>query len=42
MDIGAPLLGMHSIRETTGLIDLYYYIELMKGFLKENIQVQKY
>ena len=25
VDIGAPMLGMHSIRETCGVIDLMYY-----------------
>lgn len=25
VDIGAPMLGMHSIRETCGVIDLFHY-----------------
>lgn len=25
VDIGAPMLGMHSIRETCGVVDLIYY-----------------
>jgi len=28
VDIGAPMLGMHSIRETCGVIDLVYYRRL--------------
>ena len=28
VDIGAPMLGMHSIRETCGVIDLLYYKRL--------------
>lgn len=31
-DIGAPMLGMHSIRETCGVIDLVYYRRLFNGF----------
>jgi aspartyl aminopeptidase len=31
-DIGAPMLGMHSIRETCGVIDLVYYRRLFSGF----------
>lgn len=31
-DIGAPQWGMHSIRETCGVLDAYYYVELMSGF----------
>lgn len=32
-DIGAPMLGMHSIRETCGVIDLVYYRKLFLSFL---------
>lgn len=32
IDIGAPMLGMHSIRETCGVIDLYYYELLFSEF----------
>jgi aspartyl aminopeptidase len=32
-DIGAPMLGMHSIRETCGVIDLVYYRRLFLSFL---------
>jgi len=28
VDIGAPLWAMHSIRETCGVLDIYYYIRL--------------
>lgn len=31
-DIGAPQWGMHSIRETCGVADAYYYVELMSAF----------
>lgn len=34
VDIGAPMLGMHSVRETAGVLDFYYYTELMKQFIK--------
>ena len=32
VDIGAPMLGMHSIRETCGVIDLLYYKRLFGSF----------
>ncbi len=32
IDIGIPMLGMHSIRETCGVIDTVYYYELFKTF----------
>lgn len=35
IDIGAPMLGMHSIRETCGVIDGYYYHLLFKGFFQK-------
>ena len=34
-DIGAPMLGMHSIRETCGVIDLVYYRRLFLSFLQD-------
>lgn len=34
-DIGAPMLGMHSIRETCGVIDLVYYRRLFQSFLQD-------
>lgn len=34
-DIGAPMLGMHSIRETCGVIDLVYYRRLFLSFLND-------
>ena len=34
-DIGAPMLGMHSIRETCGVIDLVYYRKLFHSFLTQ-------
>jgi aspartyl aminopeptidase len=33
-DIGAPMLGMHSIRETCGVIDLVHYLSLFVSFFK--------
>lgn len=30
VDIGGPQLGMHSLRETCGVLDFYYYKNLMK------------
>jgi len=35
IDIGAPMLGMHSIRETCGVIDLIYYEKLFDVFFNE-------
>ena len=32
IDIGAPQLAMHSIRETCGVIDLLYYKKLFEVF----------
>ncbi len=34
-DIGAPQLGMHSIRELCGTKDAWYLMQLLQGFLKE-------
>jgi len=33
-DIGCPMLAMHSIRETCGLLDIVQYIKLMSEFYK--------
>ena len=33
IDIGAPQLSMHSIRETCGVVDLLYYRKLFAVFL---------
>lgn len=35
IDIGAPMLGMHSIRETCGVIDLIYYQRIFDVFFNE-------
>ena len=35
VDIGAPMLGMHSIRETCGVIDLLYYRKLFQAFFDD-------
>lgn len=35
LDIGNPILSMHSIRETGGSADLKYQIDLFKEFLKQ-------
>ena len=32
IDIGAACLSMHSIREITGVLDLYYYQKLFAAF----------
>jgi aspartyl aminopeptidase len=32
IDIGAPQLAMHSIRETCGVVDVLYYRQLFAGF----------
>ena len=34
VDIGAPMFGMHSIRETCGVIDLWHYRQLFKSFFE--------
>ena len=33
IDIGAPQLAMHSIRETCGVVDLLYYKKLFAVFM---------
>lgn len=35
VDIGAPQLAMHSIRETCGVIDIKYYFDLFLCFFNE-------
>lgn len=35
VDVGAPQLAMHSIRETCGVIDLLYYKQLFGCFFTE-------
>ena len=35
VDIGAPQLSMHSVRETAGVLDALYYDRLFKGFFKD-------
>lgn len=32
VDIGAPMWGMHSIRETCGVIDMVFYKRLFDSF----------
>ena len=32
IDIGMPMLGMHSIRQTCGVLDTVHYYNLFKGF----------
>ena len=34
VDIGAPMFGMHSIRETCGVIDLWHYRNLFASFFE--------
>ena len=40
VDIGAPMLGMHSIRETCGVIDLVHYKNLFVGFFNHYGSIQ--
>lgn len=35
VDIGAPQLSMHSVRETAGVLDTLYYDRFFKGFFKD-------
>lgn len=37
VDLGSPTLGMHSIRETAGILDFFYYTELMKVFFDSQL-----
>jgi aspartyl aminopeptidase len=39
VDIGAPMLGMHSIRETCGTLDLLYYRRLFQSFYQNYSQI---
>lgn len=34
IDVGTPMWGMHSIRETCGIIDGVYYRDLFKSFFQ--------
>ena len=34
LDLGNPILSMHSIRETGGVKDVEYGVRLMRGFLE--------
>lgn len=38
VDIGAPQLGMHSIRETAGVHDMDHYKRLFLGFMHSNMR----
>lgn len=35
VDIGAPMLGMHSVRETCGVVDIWQYKRLFQAFFRE-------
>lgn len=35
VDLGAPQLSMHSIRESAGILDILYYDKFLKGFFKD-------
>lgn len=41
IDLGCPQLSMHSIRETMGVCDVRYGLELFKGFFKHFREVDK-
>jgi aspartyl aminopeptidase len=41
VDIGAPMLGMHSIRETCGVVDLLYYKRLFSSFFANYAGIQQ-
>lgn len=41
VDIGAPQLSMHSIRETCGIVDLKYYKDLFMCFWNNYSELQK-
>ncbi len=41
VDVGAPMLGMHSIRETCGVIDLLYYRRFFLNFFASYSSVQQ-
>lgn len=32
IDIGTAMLGMHSIRETSGVLDVLYYLDMFEEF----------
>jgi aspartyl aminopeptidase len=40
VDIGAPMLGMHSVRETCGVIDLLHYKRLFTSFFNNYSSIQ--
>jgi aspartyl aminopeptidase len=39
VDIGAPMLSMHSIRESCGVVDLLYYKQLFNVFFVDGARV---
>ena len=41
VDIGAPQLAMHSIREMCGVVDLLYYQKLFGVFLSEYTELSE-
>lgn len=40
VDIGAPMLGMHSVRETCGVNDIWHYQRLFKAFFGHYSKVE--
>ena len=40
VDIGIPLMAMHSIRETAGVLDCVHLVDLMKSFFE--VELKKY
>ena len=39
VDIGAPMLSMHSIRESCGVVDMLYYKQLFNAFFTDGARV---
>lgn len=40
VDIGAPMLGMHSVRETCGVVDIWQYKRLFEAFFREYSMIE--
>ncbi len=42
IDIGAPMWAMHSLRETCGVIDIYYYLKLFEVYHLVNKHIRNF